>query len=131
MIAQPELERVEPELIRELVDRALEREHARGFARRARERRRHGIPANEAVDAFVTGARVHLPIGPERRLRPVVERRRDGELVMANAGESAITGRAERHVVLLLLAMPAGGEHLLACQGELYRPPTFTCGPGG
>jgi len=62
---------------RELVHGALQREHPGGFAGCAREGRRHGVAADQVVDPLVGRACVCLTVGSERRLRPVVEGRRE------------------------------------------------------
>ncbi len=113
-VALAQLDRVDAELARQFVHRALEREHAQGLARRAGEGGRHRVAAHQPVDALEAGAGVDLGGDAEGGLGPVVERRGDRELVMPDRRQLAVAGRAELDVLLLFLAVAAGGEHLAA-----------------
>jgi hypothetical protein len=55
-------------------------------------------------------------------LGPVVERRCDRKLVVADGDEPAVVRRAQHDPLLLLLTMPAAAEHLLPGENELDRP---------
>jgi hypothetical protein len=52
VVAHPQLDRVQAELVGQLVHRAFQREHPGCFAGGARERRRHGVGPDEPVDAW-------------------------------------------------------------------------------
>lgn len=90
----------------ELVHCAFQREHPRGIARGACEHRRHGVGANEPVDALVVWAGVQLRARALRRLGRIVEGRRRRDLVVAKGGELAFPGRAALDVLFLLFAGP-------------------------
>ena len=114
-----------PSCVRELVHRALQREHARRLARAAGERRRHRVAADEPVDALVVRAGVEL-----RRCRQSTGSAQSskGEVSESLWWRIAVSrpsrGRAERDALLLLLAVPVGGEHLRAGEGEPTGRPT-------
>ena len=65
------------------------------------------------------------------RLRPVVERRGDRELLVADRGQPAVAGRPERDPLLLLLAVAVRGEHLRAREHQPHRPADVAGGHRG
>ena len=94
VVAQPQLDRVDPELVRELVHRRLE--HRTTPSASPGPRVNVGVivlPLDQPVHAEVVLARVELRGDAGRRLGPVVERRRDRELLVADRGQPSVARR--------------------------------------
>ena len=122
VVAQPKLERIHLQRLRELVHREFEREVPGGLARRALERRRAGVELEQAVRRRPVGNGVHHARHDGRRLREVLEFRRVRNHVVTNVGQRAIAACAERDTLGGPRSAPHRTEHLLAIDDELHRP---------
>ena len=121
LVADPQLDRVEPARDRELVDRRLEREHAGALAGGAHPGRRRHVERREPVRGASVRRRVHHPRDHRGLLGELLDRRGLLDDVVADRLQAAVAGGAEPQPLDRRRAVAGQREHLLPRRRELDR----------
>ena len=123
MVLEAQLERIEVERDRQLVERRLQREAAARLPRRAHEGGRADVEPDDAMLALDVGAGVEVPRLQGASFDEDVETRGGRGALVRQRGEAAVLARAQRELLARVRPPAHHAEHVRPHQRELHRPP--------
>ena len=130
-VAPAQLDRVEVELISQLVQRRFQREAARSFARRPRRVGLRRVHAHQAVRGGDVGAGVHHARRRRDRIGVLAVGRGLRHGVVHEGGEAPVARGADAQPLHRLLPPADQGEHLRACELQPHRAAELLCRQAG
>ena len=122
LVAPAQLDRVDPQFVRQLVDRAFEHQHARRLARRAAGVGRRQIERHRAVPRQAVPAGIERAAAGGGRFAELLARRAVRPGLVRERAQPAVAAGAEPHPLDGVAAVRGEVEHLLARQRRLHRP---------
>ena len=121
IVADAQLDRIDPGRDRQLVHRRLECVHAGRLARRAHPGRRRDVQRDHAVSRAPVRRGVHHPARQGRLLGELANRRGLDDRVVAQRGQPPVAAGAEPHPLDRRRPVAGHVEHLLARDRDLHR----------
>ena len=122
LVAQTQLDRVQAELVRQLVHGAFDGQQANGFAGRAGRVRHRQVQRHTAVSRLAMGGGIERARGLGGRFVEIVKARRVRPRLMADRRQHAVTAGTQPQPLNGVAAVRGDMEHLLAGQSGLDRP---------
>ena len=129
VVGQAQREGIDPEVVRQLVERRLEREAARALTGRAHRVGLRSVDAHEPVRGRDVRTRVEHARYGRGRISVLAEHRGRGERVVGDRGQLAALGRGDAEILDRFLPASDQREHLAAGELERDRPADVTRRP--